>query len=349
MTVYGIDFFCGVGGTTKGFQNAGVKVVKGIDNDPTCQETYEKNCAPSKFIHGDIHNIKPADLMLDFRKSFGDQLIFIACAPCQPFSKSYNKEPQKDNRTNLILRFSEFVEEILPDVIFMENVPGLVKADSGRILKEFLNLLESDELGYHIEWEIIDAKDYGVPQTRKRFVMIASRLGKISFPVQTHGKNLLPFVTVRDTISKYPLIFAGESHKTIPNHSARNLSFLNLERIRCTPKDGGSRKDWQQNLWLDCHRKGNSGHSDVYGRMSWDKPAPTLTCRCNSISNGRFGHPAQNRAISLREAAALQTFSESFIFHGETTDIARHIGNAVPPLIAEIFGKIIAEFIQSVR
>lgn len=284
--------------------------------------------------------------MLDgIRLSNEDYLFFIACAPCQPFSRIARKSVD-DDRAHLILTFTEFVRQLIPDIVFIENVPGFAKAAQGQILEELLQILESSELDYECEWKTVDAKCYGAPQKRVRFIMLASRIGKIPFPPKTHGDDLLPYVTVEDTISKYPSIRAGETRKDVPNHAARALSERNLKRMRKTPKDGGSRKDWPPDLWLECH-KNSSGHTDVYGRMSWKKPSPTLTCKCNSISNGRFGHPKQDRAISLREAA-LQTFTDDFIFYGENTNIARHIGNAVPPLIAEVFGKSILNFVNSI-
>jgi DNA (cytosine-5)-methyltransferase 1 len=343
MAIIGIDFFCGVGGATIGFQKAGIRVLKGIDIDPTCKDTYEKNCSPSKFIQREIHDLKPEEVLDGIELSTNDRLFFIACAPCQPFSRIAHKSSVD---ASLILAFAEFVRELKPHIIFIENVPGLADASKGHVLRKLLHILESDELSYECEWNAVDARYYGVPQKRTRFIMLASRIGRIPFPPKTHGKNLR-YVTVEDVISKYPPIKAGETHKDIPNHSARVLSELNLKRIRNIPKNGGSRKDWPRELWLECHKK-NSGHTDVYGRMRWKMPAPTLTCKCNSISNGRFGHPTQDRAISLREAAALQTFPDDFIFYGKTTNIARHIGNAVPPLIAEVFGKEVVTYVNSI-
>jgi len=344
MTILAIDFFCGVGGATKGFQNAGVQVLKGIDNDPSCKETYERNCFPATFLLRDINDLKPKEILNGIDLSEKDHLFFIACAPCQPFSK-IGKGSKVD--ASLILTFGKFVKQLKPDIVFVENVPGLADAEQGLILSEFLQVLESGEVRYEYEWNIVDAKSYGVPQTRERFILLASAIGKIPFPSETHGKNLLPYVTVRKKISKYPPIAAGKEHPTVPNHAASALSKLNLKRIQNTPRDGGSRKDWPLFLWLNCHKK-SSGHTDVYGRMKWRESSPTLTCRCNSISNGRFGHPEQDRAISLREAAALQTYPDDFVFYGKKTKIARHVGNAVPPLIAEVFGRAICDYVDSV-
>jgi DNA (cytosine-5)-methyltransferase 1 len=345
MGILGIDFFCAAGGATKGFQNAGIKVLKGIDNDPTCKETYERNCSPSKFLLKDIKDLKPDEVMDGVQNSENDHLLFIACAPCQPFSRII-RSSQNDKRTNLMLVFAEFVKKLTPHIIFVENVPGFETAADGRIFGALLQTLTSRRLDYECEWKLVDAKSYGVPQKRSRFILLASRIGKIACPPETHGEHRLSYVTVKEVISKYPPLAAGETHVTIPNHTARRLSELNLKRIMSTPKNGGNRKDWPRNLWLECHKKKDAGHTDVYGRMKWDKPSPTLTCKCNSISNGRFGHPEQDRAISLREAAALQTFADDFIFYGKSTNIARHIGNAVPPLIGEVFGKAIVRSVN---
>jgi DNA (cytosine-5)-methyltransferase 1 len=351
MAIIGVDFFCGAGGATKGFQDAGIRVLRGIDSDPTCKETYEKNCFPSRFLMRDANDLKFEEVLDGISVNREDRLLFIACAPCQPFSR-LSSDPKHDDRTDLMNVFSRFVEHFSPDFVFAENVPGIANAKKGRIrkkdlLNEFVERLDSR--GYEYEARTVDAKFYGVPQKRARYIILSSLFGTVPFPVATHGNDKLPLVTVQDAISKYPPVSAGEENKSFHNHVARSLSALNLKRIRKTPKDGGSRKDWPEDLWLKCHKKKHSGHSDVYGRMSWRKPAPTLTCKCNSISNGRFGHPDQYRAISLREAAALQTFPDDFIFYGNQTDIARHIGNAIPPLIAKVFGEAIVNFERSLH
>ena len=189
--------------------------------------------------------------------------------------------------------------------------------------------------GYIFDAKVLNAKDYGIPQNRRRFVLIASRLFEPHIPDKTHGKGLIPYVTVYDTIHDFPPLAAGEEDETIPNHRAAGLSDINLIRIQHTPHDGGGRLDWPQNLWLNCHEK-FKGHSDVYGRMYWNRVAPTLTVKCYSISNGRFGHPEQDRAISLREAAAIQTFPDDYIFEGSLQEIGKQIGNAVPVLLANV-------------
>jgi DNA (cytosine-5)-methyltransferase 1 len=225
--------------------------------------------------------------------------------------------------------FHRFVRAYKPEYLFVENVPELHAEDNLKgPFAEFLELL--DGLNYSYAYKTVMAYHYGVPQSRRRLILIASRLGEIDFPCETHGPNAknkkLP--TVWESISKLPRLKAGEAHPKIANHRAANLSPLNLKRIAATPR-GGGRTKWPKRLQLECH-KNHDGHTDVYGRMEKYKPATALTTRCNSLSNGRFGHPTQNRAISLREAACLQTFPMTFEFQGNLASVARQIGNAVP-------------------
>ena len=186
---------------------------------------------------------------------------------------------------------------------------------------------------------VLDAKHYGVPQNRRRLVLLATRNGLPNLPEAKFGTTLRPFRTVRQAISRFPKIAAGECHSKIPNHISASVSDLNLERLRNTPVDGGDRRSWPKRLRLKCHLGDYKGHTDVYGRMKWDLPAPALTSRCNSISNGRFGHPTQDRAISLREAAAIQSFPDGYEFYGSNNHVAMQIGNAVPVRLAEQIGR----------
>jgi DNA (cytosine-5)-methyltransferase 1 len=186
---------------------------------------------------------------------------------------------------------------------------------------------------------VVESRDYGVPQRRRRLVVMASRLGPLAFPRPTHGPNgaSQSYSTVWQWIGALPPITAGETHADLPNHRASALSRLNLERIRATP-EGGSRSAWPDHLKLDCHMNGHKGHTDVYGRMRKHAPASGLTTRCISLSNGRFGHPVQDRAISVREAACIQTFPLDFEFRGSLNSMARQVGNAVPVLLAQRLG-----------
>ena len=222
----------------------------------------------------------------------------------------------------------------------MENVAGLAKLESDN-LKYFTDTLEEE--GFFWKIEIKNALHYGVPQNRKRFVLLASKEKKISIPNGEYDGVIKPYITVSDTIKNLPPLRAGKECSIIPNHKCANLSDLNKKRMKATKKNGGSRTDWNKKLWLKCHldEKGNPKqvHKDTYGRMSWEKPAPTLTTKFNSFTTGRYGHPTQNRAISLREGALLQSFPKDYIFYGSMQNISKQIGNAVPPKMAEAFGK----------
>jgi DNA (cytosine-5)-methyltransferase 1 len=248
----------------------------------------------------------------------------------------------------LISRFAEIVTACKPDFVFVENVPGLQKLS--RRTQPFGSFLESLEgAGYHVSYEPVSLMKYGVPQSRCRLVLLASRIGPIELPPMTNGPGTANrrYETVRSWIEDLPSIAAGEEHETVPNHRAAALSARNMERIRATP-EGGGHGDWPERLRLKCHLK-TPGYSDVYGRMSWDRPASGLTTRCNSYSNGRFGHPCQDRAISIREAACLQTFPRSFCFEGSLASMARQIGNAVPVRLATVVGQHIIKHLRETR
>ncbi|MGD6807921.1 MAG: DNA cytosine methyltransferase, partial [Candidatus Bathyarchaeia archaeon] len=209
--------------------------------------------------------------------------------------------------------------------------------------EEFLKPFKA--LSYNYDCNVVNLKKYGVPQNRSRYLFLASKDYPIKLPPITHGKGLLPYVTVKDAIKKYPQLRAGSESSKIPNHTCYKLTSVTLQRLKNTPKNGGSRSSWPSELVLKCHQS-QKGHSDVYGRMRWNDVAPTLTCRCISVSNGRFAHPTQNRGISVREAAALQTFSDDFIFLEPKSLAAKHIGNAVPPLSSKV---IAMQIIQTVK
>lgn len=337
MTIYAVEIMCGIGGATRGFLDAGIHVVKGIDIDESCKKTYEENNKPAKFLHREVLKLTVEEILSGVKLEENDKFAIIACVPCQPFSRAGIKDPE-DSRTRLILTINDFIHEIKPDFVFVENVPGFQRFYPD-IYKKFLTPYL--DLKYHYDCDIVNLKEYGVPQNRRRYLFIASKDYEIERPARTHGKGLLPYVTVRDTIEKYPPLEPGEENTNIPNHTGYNLSEITLDRLKHTPKDGGSRSAWPHHLRLECHKK-SVGHSDVYGRMKWDEPGPTLTCRCISVSNGRFAHPEQDRGISVREAAALQTFKDNFIFYEPKSVAAKHIGNAVPPLIAFLSAKEIS-------
>jgi DNA (cytosine-5)-methyltransferase 1 len=328
------DFFSGCGGTSCGFQQAGLDIVLGLDFDKDAAQTYRINFPNSAFIEEDIRALH-VDTLEPWMLDRSSPVLFCGCAPCQPFSKQNRQRSRIDPRKNLLSEFGRFVERWLPDYVFVENVPGMqrVKGDKGPLAK-FKSQLK--KLGYQFDVKVLPALWFGVPQTRERLVLLASRGAGIDLPSATHGPGKMPYATVKDWIWGLRPISAGETDADDPSHRAALLSPLNLARIASTP-EGGGREHWPNHLILDCHRE-HKGHTDVYGRLAWDRPAAGLTTRCISYSNGRFGHPEQDRAISVREAACLQTFPENFVFEGNLNSKARQIGNAVPPLMARSVG-----------
>jgi len=344
---YAIDFFCGAGGLTRGFLDAGLEVLLGIDIDSGSEETYKRNNRPAKFLCADIATLHPSSIKQYLRGIPRNQLVFVACAPCQPFAV-LNKSGGSGRDAFLLREFARFVEYYKPRFVVLENVPGIARVRGASTLARFKTLLR--KLEYKLDEGVLDGKNYGVPQTRRRYILLGKRGGNIKLPSPTHGNNQgqKPFRTVRQAISHLPRIKAGRAHKLIPNHIASPLSPKNLQRMRATPPNGGDRRSWPNRLLLDCHKNGHDGHTDVYGRMFWDRYAPTLTGKCNSLSNGRYGHPTQTRAITLREAAALQSFRDSYRFYGkEVMHIAQRIGNAVPVLFAKALGKHLSQSISS--
>ena len=345
------DFFSGCGGASRGFQDAGMDVVFALDSDADAERTFTRNFPDAIFEPSDIREVDEAavrELVVEQRPH---HVLFCGCAPCQPFTKqnTTRPDPGEDDRVPLLLEFLRFIRRCDPDVVFVENVPGIqrVRPDS-EPLGGFLQGLR--DAGYREPaFKAVPLNRYGVPQRRRRFLLLASRHERLTLPSETHGPGAPnpEFATVRDSIGDLPAIEAGESHPKIADHRAARLSSLNLERIRATPEGGGNR-DWPENLQLECHRD-TTGYTDVYGRMSWDRPASGLTTRCISYSNGRFGHPQQNRAISVREAACLQTFPRDFRFSGSLNSRARQIGNAVPVRLTKVVGHHVMEHLAMAR
>lgn len=332
------DFFCGAGGLTRGLLDAGIEVIAGFDCDEHCRSTYEYNNPAVEFIKANIREIGAKNLKNLAARH--DDILFAACAPCQPFSSQRKGKKQRQDAT-LLGEFGRLVEAKLPGYVLIENVAGIASVSGFSVFRRFLKMLEANSYGY--VYDVLDAKHYGVPQNRRRLVLLATKKRLPSLPEPKYGKQLRPFRTVRHAISHFPVIGAGESHPEVPNHVAAFITELNLERLRLTPHDGGDRRSWPEHLRLKCHIGNYKGHTDVYGRMRWDSPAPALTGRCHSISNGRYGHPDQDRAISLREAAALQSFSDRYVFFGSNKDVAMQIGNAVPVRFAERIGRHILQ------
>lgn len=333
-----VDFFSGCGGTSAGLHRAGAEIVLGIDCDEAACQTFTANFASAAFLKRDIRKLPTSALAPYLADHQNAKWLFSACAPCQPFSRQRTDRRDNDERAPLLWELIRFVRRYRPAYVFVENVPGLQSLS--RQLGPFDRFVKAlRRFGYNVQDAIVEARTYGVPQRRARLVLMASLVSEVALPAATHGPGTehKKFSTVWEWIGHLPAIKAGESHPTIPNHRAMQLSALNLKRIQATP-EGGSRRDWPPNLRLRCHRGGYRGHSDVYGRMRKAMPASGLTTRCLSFSNGRFGHPTQDRAISVREAACLQTFPTDFVFYGNLGSMARQIGNAVPVLLAERFG-----------
>ncbi len=330
-----IDLFCGVGGLTKGLARAGVHVAMGVDIDPACEYPYTANNA-AKFLRKSVSELSVQDLLHEF----GDARfkLLAGCAPCQPFSKYKQKLGPADGRWHLLGHFGRLAAELRPDFITMENVPNLAKQD---VFKEFVTTLET--LGFHVSFDVVNCAEYGVPQQRHRLVLLASRHGPIKLisPVRRNS-----WKTVRDAIADLPPLEAGEVDPHDPLHQSCELSPLNMRRIRASTP-GGTWRDWNKSLVADCHKR-NTGktYQSVYGRMSWDEPAPTMTTQYFGFGSGRFGHPEQDRAISLREGAILQSFPKGYKFTPKGDPIYRKtvgrlIGNAVPVKLAEAIGQTI--------
>ena len=322
-----VDLFCGIGGISNGFKRAGFEIKAGYDVDESCRYAFENN-NDARFINRDVGLISPAEIQS--RYSGNKPTVLVGCAPCQPFS-TY-KRGKTDGRWELLKKFAEIAIAVDSDYVTMENVSGVLEHDSGRLFGQFIAILSKK---YHCSFEVVDCSKFGVPQRRKRLVVIGAKHRKISLVSDTSE----PSLTVHTAISDLPRLAAGEVDPADPLHRASRLSSLNKERIRHS-KPGGTWRDWPSELVAPCHtKKKGKGYGGVYGRMSWNQPAPTMTTQCYGFGNGRFGHPEQDRAISLREAAILQSFPRDYLFFEPGRfpgfkAVGRWIGNAVPVALA---------------
>lgn len=331
-----VDLFCGAGGLTHGLVLEGVPVVAGIDIDPACKYPYETN-NQAKFIEKSVSEVTTAELNNLYANS--DVKILAGCAPCQPFSSYARRYEQdgKDGKWGLLYEFARLAEGTLPDLITMENVPTVARH---QVFNDFVDTLK--RIGYNVWFSVVDCTQFGVPQMRKRMVLLASRHGEITL-IEPICKQP---VTVRQAISLLPTLDAGEVAPDDKLHVTSTLSVKNLQRIKAS-KPGGTWRDWPKHLVADCHRtERGKTYSSVYGRMEWDKPAPTMTTQCYGFGNGRFGHPEQNRAISLREAAILQSFPHDYVFIPKEGKVnlrvlGRMIGNAVPVKLGQAIARSI--------
>lgn len=333
MTYGVVDLFCGVGGLTCGLEAAGLDVIAGYDLDSSCEYTYTHN-NNAIFINRNIEHVTGQEIKRLLRGY--DIKILAGCAPCQPFSRHQkdkkNREKHKDWK--LLYQFGRLVQEVKPHIVSMENVPELERE---QVFLDFVKILEG--LKYKVTYEVVNAADYGVPQRRKRLLLLASRIKKINFIPPTHRQP----VTVREVIGSLSPIGAGEKNDIDNLHITAKLSDLNIKRIQHSVQ-GGTWRDWPEELVLECHKKvSGQSYSSVYGRMKWDDVAPTITTQFIGYGTGRFGHPEQDRALTLREGAMIQTFPQNYSFvppDGTVIlkNVARHIGNAVPPRLGEIIG-----------
>ncbi|MFD4549411.1 DNA cytosine methyltransferase [Streptomyces sp. NPDC058466] len=338
-----VDLFCGVGGLTHGLVRSGINVQAGIDLDPSCRFPYEANNSAA-FIEKDVNHLATDEISPYFQG--GDFSLLAGCAPCQPFS-TYSQGGRSKKRGldwQLVSSFGNLVADLQPDLVTMENVAQLAQHD---VFDRFLAKLQ----GYHIHWSIVECVKIGVPQSRKRLVLLASKLGSVGLDQIDHI-SLSPR-TVRQEIGKLPKIQAGEQHARDPLHTACSLSDMNMRRIQAS-RPGGTWRDWDPELLAACHRKESGAtYPSVYGRMEWDAPAPTMTTQCFGYGNGRFGHPHQDRAISLREAAMLQTFPREYKFIDKDEKVlfsrlGRLIGNAVPVRLGEVIGETLVQHVKAV-
>ena len=337
-----VDVFCGIGGLTHGFFKEDFKILGGIDVDPSCKYAFESN-NKAPFVNKSIEDVKSDEVSALFGES--KTKILIGCAPCQPFSM-YNRKKNENDKWKLLRNFSRLVSGTRPDIVSMENVPQL---RHHRVFGEFVRDLKKAD--YTVSQYVVFCPDYGIPQRRRRLVLFASKFGEVKLLPKTHSPE--NYKKVKNAIFKLRPIKCGEADPKDPLHRSQKLSPLNLARIRSTP-EGGAWQTWDDSLKLKCHKK-KKGHSfrAVYGRMRWDDLGSTITTQFNKLGTGRFGHPEQDRAISIREAALLQTFPKYYSFVRDQSDItfvelSMHIGNAVPVKLSRVIAKSVKKHLERI-
>lgn len=339
-----VDFFCSGGGMSYGIQQAGINVLAGIDFDLSCKETYEANIKGAEFIHADVFNLKEEELekLLNLKKN-DNNLLLIGCNPCQYWSTIQTDKRESKKSKDLLIEFKRFVKYFNPGYVVVENVPGLKTRQDESGLKLFTEWLKNND--YTVYDKVHNVNDFGVPQNRKRYTLIANRVSnKKIIPTKSQGEKKV----VADVLGEkngFKKINPGHRDKSFFLHSVAGLSEINQKRLERTPPNGGDRLAYvfDKDLAPACHYGKTNSFRDVYGRMWWDRPSPTITTKFFSISNGRFAHPEENRAISIREGATLQSFPKNYVFKTSSSiaKTARMIGNAVPPKYAEAIGRAI--------
>ena len=346
LPLVAIDLFSGGGGLTLGLKQAGFLVSAAVEHDKHASATYTANHPETILYCKDIREVDGKELLATSPTGRID--LIAACPPCQSFSSLTSKYKKKDDRDELINEFARLVRELRPPMLMMENVPGLAKKGAhlfNPVIAEF------ESMGYHISFKVVDVADYGIPQRRRRLVVLGSLYSEIKVPSPTHcekvDKGLPGWTTVRDTIAKLPMPLALADTRSVGGpkkmgwNVVRNLAPQNVARLRASTA-GASRSELPKALRPACHQT-DVGFSNVYGRMSWDKPSPTITGGCTTLSMGRFGHPSALRTISVREAAMLQTFPVDYVFDTEFIDRAcTIIGNALPPTFAKTMADVCA-------
>lgn len=335
------DIFCGVGGLTHGFVLEDFDVVAGVDSDESCRYAYEKNNRGAKFVSKKVEDLKPGEIADLFPPD--KERVLIGCSPCQPYSSNNVRRPETD-KWRLLDSFVDIVEEVNPPVISMENVLQLKSFAGGHIYANFTQRLE--KLGYVVSDYRAFCPEYGVPQLRRRLVMFGSKYGPVKLVPGPYSKD--NYRTVRWAFTELEAIPAGNASEKDPLHVSSNLTPINRRRVRASVP-GGSWREWPDELVLACHKRGKGKSAlSVYGRMSWDTPSPTLTTQFYNLGSGRFGHPDEDRAISLREGALLQSFPSSYDFVDSAervnfTKLGRQIGNAVPVELGRAIAKSISK------
>lgn len=324
-----IDLFSGAGGLSQGLKQAGFDVVGAVESVPTYAESYQMNHPKTNLKLSDITKIDPEEYMKELGLNPGELDLLAGCPPCQGYSTigTRNRGQQNDPRNELVYEVLRFALAFQPKTIMMENVPALANDPRLAGLRKQL-----EEIGYKIDVKVLKMSHYGVPQARRRMIMLGSRLGDIEVVKQEIDSEKMR--TVRDAISILPP--AGNSNDPLHISDETRRSDKVKKLISLVPKDGGSRTDLPEEYQLECHKK-TTGFRDVYGRMAWDQPSPTITGGCNNPSKGRFLHPEEDRVITLREAALLQTFpvDYKFSFKSGKSGVAMMIGNALPPAFIE--------------
>lgn len=333
-----IDLFCGIGWLSHWLLRVGLPVSAGFDIDWNCKFWYEYN-NKAKFCQQDIKTLKAEQLKDIFWDA--DIKVLVGCAPCQPYSlmntKKWTYSWDDIKERSPVDKFASLIREITPEIVSMENVPGLMTNKKSDSFQNFLRTLE--ECGYKYDYKVVNCTDYGIPQTRRRLILVASRIGEIKIIPPTHKTP----VTLKEAIKDLPKLKSWETSRTDKYHTCQNLTKINLERLKYIPHNGWDLSMIESKYRPECFKKksGKSYLKNVYGRMYRDKPAPTMTTLCTWLWNGRFWHPEQDRAISVREAARIQTFPDDYQFFPENEDCniqkaSKFIGNAVPVRLWEV-------------